>query len=280
MDGSSGHYETPTTLQEVREYVLNPSATTSQSEHLLLLNVEHSNLKSTRLMELRMDSRASVDDVKQRLYLHTGTRPANMHLFVRDFSAATNSRKLAPDSSTLASHNLQSGDTLFVVDEDPYSVSANGWLEDTSLCPKYELSEEAYDKSENTYRKFKERMREKDPNWSMTSELARRVNASNSGRSVDFDETPPKISVGNRCQVFPGDKRGEVRFVGRDLKGLPAGWWVGICYDEPVGKNDGTLKGVRYFKADKNYGGMARPSNVTVGDFPPLDDLEESGDEI
>lgn len=280
MDKSSERYETPTTLQQVRDYVLHPSATTSQSEHLLLLNVEHSNLKTTRLVELRMDSRASLDDVKQRLYLHTGTRPPTMQLFVQDVSVPTGYRKLAPDSSTLASHALQSGDTLLLVDSDPYSVSANGWLEDTSLVPKFQLSEEAYDKSENTYRKFKQRMREKDPTWSMTSALARKVNAANSGRSIDIDETPPQISVGNRVQVFPGDKRGEVRFVGRDLEGLPAGWWVGVSYDEPVGKNDGTVKGVRYFEADKNYGGMVRPSNIIVGDFPPLDDFEESDDEV
>lgn len=36
----------------------------------------------------------------------------------------------------------------------------------------------------------------------------------------------------------PGGKRGEVKFVGK-AESLAAGYWVGVQYDEPVGKNDG-----------------------------------------
>ena len=46
--------------------------------------------------------------------------------------------------------------TLHIVDLDPNSSSANGWLEDVSKVEKYEISEEAYNAREHTYRKFKE----------------------------------------------------------------------------------------------------------------------------
>lgn len=45
---------------------------------------------------------------------------------------------------------------LHIIDTDPLSLSANGWLEDTSKVQKYEMSDEAYAERENTYRKFKE----------------------------------------------------------------------------------------------------------------------------
>ncbi len=42
-------------------------------------------------------------------------------------------------------------------------MSANGWLEDVSLVKKYEISEEAYNQRENTYRAFKAKKLAEDP---------------------------------------------------------------------------------------------------------------------
>ena len=70
------------------------------------------------------------------------------------------------------------------------------------------------------------------------------------------------------------------RYVGT-CEGLPAGHWVGIEFDEPVGKNDGCVKGKRFFTCAEGFGSLVRPNNVTVGDFPPEDDFGLSdGDEI
>lgn len=270
-------YQTPVTLDSVREYVTAQPAQNNRSEHTLLLTVKHNNLKKTRLAEIRLDGRCTIDEVKQRLYLHTGTRPATMRLLLQCYDGV---KELENDALTLHNVGATSGDTLLIVDDDPHSVSANGWLEDTGLVKRYVMPDEVYDKKENTYRKFKQRMREKDPTWSMTSALAKNLNAQNRRDERDFSEEKPAICVGERVEVFPGGKRGEVRFVGRDLHQMPEGWWVGVCYDEPVGKNDGCVKGVRYFEAVQGYGGLVRPSKVTVGDFPVLEDVDESEDEI
>ena len=37
------------------------------------------------------------------------------------------------------------------------------------------------------------------------------------------------------------------RYVG-PVSTLPVGWWLGIQYDEPLGKNDGSAGGKRYFE--------------------------------
>jgi tubulin-folding cofactor B len=88
------------------------------------------------------------------------------------------------------------------------------------------------------------------------------------------------VAVGARCEVNPGGKRGLVQFVGK-VGGLPKGWWVGVRFDEPVGKNDGSAKGVSYFDCPKGYGSFQRPANVVVGDYPEEDDpFAESEDEI
>ena len=91
-------------------------------------------------------------------------------------------------------------------------------------------------------------------------------------------EEAAAVTVGARCEVQPGGKRGTVAFVGK-CPPLPAGYWVGIVYDEPVGKNDGSVGGHRFFTAQPGYGGLVRPAAVTTGEFPELDEFA-SDDEI
>jgi tubulin-folding cofactor B len=97
--------------------------------------------------------------------------------------------------------------------------------------------------------------------------------------------------LGTRCEVLPGAKRGAVRFVGA-IPSLPPGPWVGVEYDEPVGKNDGTppaAKGsdassatppARLFECAPGFGGFVRPGALVVGDFPPVEVDFGSEDEI
>jgi len=53
-------------------------------------------------------------------------------------------------------------------------------------------------------------------------------------------------------RVVVGNKLGTLRFCGTTE--FATGIWAGVELDTPDGKNDGTVKGMRYFKCDRNHG--------------------------
>lgn len=64
-----------------------------------------------------------------------------------------------PSNLTHFSTGVLCRQTLHILDHDPHSLSAHGWLEDTSKVEKYVMSEDAYAKRANTYKSFKEQKR-------------------------------------------------------------------------------------------------------------------------
>jgi len=99
----------------------------------------------------------------------------------------------------------------------------------------------------------------------------------NNDTEYEDEATVSGITVGMRCQVRPGDRRGTVAFVGMVPELGNGGYWVGIVFDEPVGKTDGTSKsGKKYFDTPGlGYGGFVLGKNVEVGDFPVRDIMDE-----
>lgn len=83
-----------------------------------------------------------------------------------------------------------------------------------------------------------------------------------------------------------------MRYVGEPK--FSKGIWIGIEYDEPIGKNDGScvlvsgsfpisccqsVQGERYFTCSQNYGVFVRPDKVKVGDYP-VEELELEDEEM
>ena len=193
---------------------------------------------------------------------------------------------VSDDSKKLGFYSPENGFILHIHDADPTSASAGGWLEDTTKIEKYVMSEAEYNKRDNTYRKYKQSKLAEDPTWTLEREMAERRGMPHAAPAPKDKVTDPEhlapeaenITMGHRCKVSPGEKRGEVKYVGK-IDGLPLGYWVGVHFDEPVGKNDGSVKGQRIFECPPNHGAFVRPDKVEVGDFPELD-LLGSDDEI
>ncbi|XP_057177254.1 CAP-Gly domain-containing linker protein 1 isoform X3 [Triplophysa rosa] len=74
-----------------------------------------------------------------------------------------------------------------------------------------------------------------------------------------------ELKLGDRVLVG-GTKAGVVRFLGET--DFAKGEWCGVELDEPLGKNDGAVAGVRYFQCLPKYGLFAPTHKVTRIGFP------------
>nr|XP_020825951.1 CAP-Gly domain-containing linker protein 1 isoform X8 [Phascolarctos cinereus] len=74
------------------------------------------------------------------------------------------------------------------------------------------------------------------------------------------EEFVDDFRVGERVWVN-GNKPGFIQFLGETQ--FAPGQWAGIVLDEPIGKNDGSVAGIRYFQCEPLKGIFTRPSKLT-----------------
>lgn len=80
------------------------------------------------------------------------------------------------------------------------------------------------------------------------------------------------LQLGDKI-VVSGIKSGYIRYCGPTE--FASGIWAGIELDEPLGKNDGSIGGISYFKCPNNYGIFApiskvmKPGSVPLSRTPP-----------
>ena len=159
------------------------------------------------------------------------------------------------------------------MDTNP-SATFTGQLTDLSGVEKFELSDEQYAVRQGVLLNWT------TLNVSMlihTDSVLAYKQRHKVGRFAEKTEPAPSpainvnIPIGSRCEVEstePGlHKRGTVRFVGPTNFGGAGGVWVGVEYDEPMGKNDGSVQGKQYFTCAPKFGVFVRPDKVRLGDF-------------
>lgn len=144
---------------------------------------------------------------------------------------------------------------------------------DTSAVDKYVMPEEEYEKKTDSVLawKKKQRLGRFDPD--APSHEQAKLDA------LEQEVRRRGIEAGKRCRVGGEDtRRGLVMYVGA-VDEIPSGKgaWVAVRLDEPVGKNDGSIAGKRYWgePSELKHGIFVRPERVEVGDYPPMDDLED-----
>ncbi|CDU23767.1 related to Tubulin-specific chaperone B [Sporisorium scitamineum] len=249
--------------------------------------------------ERRLPSTIPLHDLKYRLESIVGVPPSNQMLEIHSartdheqqstlpghspFPSSVRSTLIAAisqnadiENRTLEELGVVDGMAIKVLDTRPKELIQT--YTDESLVEKFVMDDDTYAARRDTVLAFKQRNKlgrfdpSKDANSSTTSE-------------GPTEQLPENLVTGARCQVDlsgsgANQRKGTVRFVGPTK--FATGTWVGVEYDEPVGKNDGSVAGERYFTCRSDFGGFVRPDKVQVGDFPVDDfdlDLDEDDDE-
>ncbi|GAA6022352.1 hypothetical protein JCM11491_003231 [Sporobolomyces phaffii] len=178
---------------------------------------------------------------------------------------------LDDDHRTLDSYGASEWMTIRVESSDPHARALAGQYTDDSRVDKFELTQQEYEARPDTVLAYK--MRNRLGRFAPTA-----TSSSSSAHSLE-PEVPSDLVVGCRCEVALSSelsRRGTVKFVGPTQFGAQDdSVWVGVEWDEPVGKHNGTVDGKVYFETLPLRASFVRPDKVTVGDFPEIDPFAE-----
>eukprot|EP00299_Pterocystis_sp_00344_P011403 c5314_g1_i2.p1 GENE.c5314_g1_i2~~c5314_g1_i2.p1 ORF type:complete len:282 (-),score=70.60 c5314_g1_i2:384-1193(-) len=256
-------------IKQLREYVVAGEDTiASAPEGQVRLEITHSVLgglggRTNMFKNFRLD--CTIFEVKELVHLHVGTSPEYMKLVLKDRSGK-DIAMLLEDSLCLGYFSPQNGWLLHVEDRDPtHTIAKYQDLRNLSEEDRFKYTDEQYNQRPGTLREFLRN----------NPEAAARIRAERGIRDPeDGKELAEQIQVGQRCEVQllgGGKERGEVKYIGL-LEGNN-GYYIGVQLDLPEGRNDGSVKGKRYFTCADKYGIFVMPDKVTVGDFPEEDFL-------
>ncbi len=164
-------------------------------------------------------------EVKEKFRTHIGTPVDYQQLILKDQGHVVG--ELADNNRKLGFYSVQSGMEIHIIDHDPFSLSRNGGLSDVTLVEKYKMSDEAYEKRSGTMREYIREQRKLNPNYKVGAKSGDPT-APTEPKEVPGPESVEGITVGARCEVNPGARRGTVRFVGEIAEISAGGPWVSL----------------------------------------------------
>ncbi|KAF2145894.1 uncharacterized protein K452DRAFT_220012 [Aplosporella prunicola CBS 121167] len=229
--------------------------------------------------ERRVAPAWSLAQLKTRLEPITGVPATCQRLTLRIGSQAPMALEATDDEAAqLSAFPLQPYAEIYVHDTRPAAARTD--FSDVSAVDKYVMPADEYEHRSDSVLAWKkaQKLGRFDPNAGSLEE--QKVKA------LEREVHERGIQLHLRCQLLPASsdaRRGAIAFIGPvpDIPGTAGAPWIGIALDEPTGKNDGSVKGTRYFDCKPNCGVFVRPERVEVGDFAPLDDgLDEDLEEI
>ncbi|XP_053687667.1 tubulin-folding cofactor B [Sabethes cyaneus] len=226
----------------------------SGSSDIVKINISNSQTDAISF-ERKYSKSLKICEFKAKLEPITGGSAATMKLEL--YRGERLVCRLDDDDRPLGYYSIEDGMRVHVIDNFAF-VQEN--------VQKFELSQEEYDRKQESVRNYLRQNKLGKYN----EEEMRKLEEERKKQQEEDNKKLEQTSVGARCKVTTKGnptRLGTVMFKG-ELDGKP-GQFFGIKFDEPLGVNDGTCNGKRYFDCPPKYGSFVAVKSVEIGDFPP-----------
>eukprot|EP00871_Galdieria_phlegrea_P005548 jgi/Galph1/5995/GphlegSOOS_G4597.1 len=213
----------------------------------LKLDVSHSKRPQV-FQQVRFQPEWTLEKVKQKLEIVTGTLHSDFYVEVHNDRGEKIGEMVDDQKASLGSLPICSGFRLHIVDNNPDERPEDKiWNDDENKdVAKFDISETQYEQRPVSGRRFREQM-------------------------LSTPGSRNKRKVGDRCLVTPDNRLGTIRYIGPVEGKDETVEFIGVEFEEPVGKNDGSFQDRRYFHCNPSYG-----SFVPVARVVKIDTAEHS----
>lgn len=107
---------------------------------------------------------------------------------------------------------------------------------------------------------FQAKLAQNPTMWMMQEKLSAAVTEDHmEDLAVRFKVQDQVIVLAN--DTFNAPRKARIAYVGK-VPEIAPGFWLGVQFEDPHGKNDGSLNGTRYFKCKADHGGFLRPNRI------------------
>lgn len=212
----------------------------------------------------------SIDQLCDRLHNLTGIEPIDMQIQYK----SKNKPQITDLDKNIVDIDLTQIEKIIVIDINEDSMVNQ--LKNSTEKQSFKLSEEDYRKKQDSVLQWKKdkKLGRFDPTYQEKLEKER----------ASQQQCVTNLKLDQRCIVKNQgmERRGWLRYIGEIPEINHDDIWCGIEFDEPMGKNDGSIKGKQYFgPVATNYGGFVKPVFVKTGpQYTPIDEFASSDEEI
>ncbi|KFB38934.1 hypothetical protein ZHAS_00006256 [Anopheles sinensis] len=230
-----------------------PTASAGNAE-TVTINISNSHNDAISF-ERKYSRGMTIAELKGKLETITGGCAGTMQLEL--YSGSRLVCKLDDDSQSLANYPMEDGMRIHVTDNFQF-IQEN--------VAKFELSQEEYDKKADSLRSFLK----KNKLGKYNEEEMSKLEEERKRQEEEEEKKVAETAIGARCRVTTKGqptRLGTIMYKG-PLDGKQ-GKFFGVKFDEPLGVNDGSVNGKRYFECGPKYGSFVAVKAVEVGDFPP-----------